>query len=397
MSRDWLVVAAVALGHAALFVWAVNVTHAIGLTERWMNRVKALLAVALVGGASWLGWEFAHGPLGAWSVPARVYALACLATALAGLPLGTLARALRRQPAGVSGRGTEVDLRQALGVDALIGPGKHNWLFHLPANESLRLRKLDWDLALPGLPPPLDGLSILHVSDLHFARCFTRTFFEAVAEQAAGWEVDLVLFTGDLIDHDDCLEWVEPVMSRLRGRLGAFAILGNHDVLHHPVEIRREVERAGFTDLEGRWEHLRHEGATLAVGGTSFPWGPPLNPRETPEAGFRLLLSHSPDRFSWAARQGIDLVLAGHNHGGQVRLPLIGPVVMPSLYSRRFDREFFQTGKTLMHVSQGVAGQHPIRYGCVPEVARLVLRLEARRPGERPARRRLVERDPLPS
>ena len=67
-------------------------------------------------------------------------------------------------------------------------------------------------------------------------------------------------------------------------------------------------------------------------------------------------------------------MLSGHNHGGQVRLPVIGPILMPSLYSRRFDRGFFRSGRTLMHVSQGVAGKHPVRYGCLPEISRLVLR-----------------------
>ena len=78
-----------------------------------------------------------------------------------------------------------------------------------------------------------------------------------------------------------------------------------------------------------------------------------------PDADFRLVLSHSPDLVPKAARWGIDLMLSGHNHGGQVRLPVIGPVFMPSLYSRRFDRDFFRTGPTLLHVSQGVAGQAP--------------------------------------
>ena len=67
-------------------------------------------------------------------------------------------------------------------------------------------------------------------------------------------------------------------------------------------------------------------------------------------------------------------MLAGHNHGGQIRLPLIGAVFMPSVYSRRFDRGFFRRGPTLMYASEGIAGMHPVRYGCPPEVTRFVLR-----------------------
>src|SRR5205085_5810754 len=191
--------------------------------------------------------------------------------------------------------------------------------------------------------------------------------FEVVADEAAAWDADIVAFTGDLVDQDAAIDWIEPVLGRLRGRLGTFAILGNHDLEHHPHRIRRALEHAGFHDLEGRWSRLEVEGSILTIGGTSYPWGPPIDPRAMPEADFRLLLSHSPDQIASAARRGIDLVLSGHNHAGQIRLPVVGPVFMPSLYSRRFDRGFFRQGRTLLYVSHGIGGQYPIRTGgCVP-------------------------------
>jgi predicted MPP superfamily phosphohydrolase len=125
-------------------------------------------------------------------------------------------------------------------------------------------------------------------------------------------------------------------------------------------------------------------GKTLAMGGTSAPWGPPLSLAGRPDADYQILLSHCPDLFYWAERSGFDLMLAGHNHGGQIRLPLVGSVFMPSLFSRRFDRGFFRKNGLNMHVSQGIAGKHPVRYGCVPEISRLVLRAapaERRDPG----------------
>ena len=70
----------------------------------------------------------------------------------------------------------------------------------------------------------------------------------------------------------------------------------------------------------------------------------------------------------------MDLMFSGHNHGGQIRLPLVGAVFMPSRYSRRFDRGFFRAKGTLLYVNEGIAGKHPVRYGCPPEISRFVLK-----------------------
>ncbi len=188
------------------------------------------------------------------------------------------------------------------------------------------------------------------------------------------WRADLVLVTGDLVDADEAVAWIEPVLAPLEGRLGKYAILGNHDVEHGPQRVMTALEDAGFSSLEGRWCVLEHAGARLAIGGTSAPWGPALAADLVPPADFRILLSHSPDQFYKARDWGVELMLSGHNHGGQIRLPAFGPLFMPSVYSRRFDRGFFRAGQTLLHVSEGVAGKHPYRYGCPPEVSCFVLR-----------------------
>ena len=116
------------------------------------------------------------------------------------------------------------------------------------------------------------------------------------------------------------------------------------------------------------------------MGGTSAPWGPEIDPRAIPPADFRILLSHSPDQFYRAARWEIDLMFSGHNHGGQIRLPLVGAVFMPSIYSRRFDRGFFRRDRTLMYVNEGVSGMHPVRYGCMPEVTRFAAGMPEQQP-----------------
>ena len=114
--------------------------------------------------------------------------------------------------------------------------------------------------------------------------------------------------------------------------------------------------------LEGRWTTLDLDGTTLAIGGTSAAVGAGLSTaHDVPAADFRILLSHSPDLFYKAQRWGVDLMLSGHNHGGQIRLPLVGPVFMPSRYSRRFDRGFFRQGDA--PVRQRGGGRQDTRFG----------------------------------
>lgn len=374
MRVELVLLALVLLGHLALFVLVVNVVHALGFTERRMQPAKILLLTWLLAGWGGIVYAYTRRPWAGWPSPLIAYAALCLAIAVVGLPVTSLRRARRRAPGGLSERTVEIDLAENHGRDSLIGTGRNSLLLRLPGNESLRLQKREWEVTVSTLPATWDGLSVTHLTDLHFAPCFQRRFFEIVADEAASWDSDLVLFTGDLLDHDATLDWIVPVLSRLRGRLGMFAILGNHDYNHDHERIRQLLEEAGFTDLEGRWSRLEIAGKTLALGGTSFPWGPPLDFRANADADFRILLSHSPDQYYRAVSSGIDLMFSGHNHGGQVRLPGLGPVVMPSVYSRRFDRGFFRSAGTLMHVGQGVGGKHPIRFGCVPELGRFVLR-----------------------
>jgi predicted MPP superfamily phosphohydrolase len=97
---------------------------------------------------------------------------------------------------------------------------------------------------------------------------------------------------------------------------------------------------------------------------------------DTIKRPFRLLLSHTPDCLNEARRQKVDLMLAGHNHGGQVVLPVIGPVYSPSLSGCRYSGGTFWAPPTLLQVSRGLSGRHPLRINCRPEITRLILRTQ---------------------
>ncbi len=114
----------------------------------------------------------------------------------------------------------------------------------------------------------------------------------------------------------------------------------------------------------------------MTVIGHEGPWFAAPDLTGCPPEGFRLCLSHTPDNLPWAKERHIDLVLAGHVHGGQIRLPVVGSIFVPSKFSRRYDGGTFHEGPTVMHVSRGLAGEVPLRINCRPEVTLVVLRKE---------------------
>lgn len=368
--------AALLLGHGCLWILAVNVLHGGGIPGHWPNRITyamfppAILSTAalLVGG---LGSDWAT-----WPRPIVAYAGVCLGISLAGLPILTLARLLRKNPRGIEGPGDAavIDLTDRQGAETLVGTGPKSWMLRLPGHDSFRLVASEWFVTVPGLPADLDGLSLIHLTDLHLAPWHGRAFFEAVLDVAAGWEADLVVFTGDLLEEESVRDWVEPILSRVRGRLGSYAILGNHDYFVDVPALKESIAAAGVIDLDGRWESIVVGTSRLVIGGTCAPWGPDLDVDSRPAGDYTIVLSHTPDRFPRLARWGVNLVLSGHNHGGQVRLPGIGPILMPSVYSRRFDQGWFSQGDSRLFVSRGIGGANPIRYRCPIEISRLTLR-----------------------
>lgn len=380
MSPDWpwpvLLVLAVpaALGHLYHFVLTINFASALGYAEATMNRVRTLLFATLWASSAYLLWRHLYAPWWTWSWPLFSYAMLCSVSGLLIWPLNSLVLALRPVPAGVAGTAHTIDLADREGRGALCGAGSHAWLLRLPLNESFRLAVREWELTLPNLPPALEGFEIVQLTDLHLAPCYRRRFFELAADQCLRWNADLVIVTGDLVEDDDVIGWIEPVLGRLEGRRGKFAVLGNHDHDHQPEAITAELERIGFTLLEGLWTTIEVGEAIVAIGGTSAPWGRGFDSGDIPSADFCILLSHSPDLLYKAERWKVDLMFSGHNHGGQIRLPFLGSVFVPSRYSRRFDRGFFRRRGTLMYVSTGIGGMHPLRYACPPEVCRFVLR-----------------------
>ncbi|MDQ3330901.1 MAG: metallophosphoesterase, partial [Planctomycetota bacterium] len=255
------------------------------------------------------------------------------------------------------------------------GPGFRGRIAKLPGNEVFLLEISEKHYVLPRLPDELDGLSIAHVSDTHFRGPITRDYFQYAFDGIADLQADLIAFTGDLLDEQELVDWLPETFGRLSAPLGCWFILGNHDWLLDPDPMRISLRKLGWNDIGSTSALIQHNGKRIALAGDETPWLG--NHPDLSACGFAdltVLLSHTPDNFGWANRCGVDLMLSGHNHGGQVCLPLIGPVYSPSRYGVRYARGSFHGKTTTLHVSRGLSAERPLRWNCPPEITKIVLR-----------------------
>jgi predicted MPP superfamily phosphohydrolase len=377
----WLL--GVCIGHTALWTLSINCWYSFPLPRRFLSCLRYAHAGVVVLGLTIFVWAY-FGPSSladtiSFGSPgqtaARAYGLVCGIVGLGYMPFLTLWRLCRRQPAVLLSNHTRtVDIASCLGYKP-IGRGKYRILAHLPGNEVFHVDFAERTLAVPDLPARWDGLTILHLSDLHLCGTPDRAFYQYVIDLCRAWDPDLVAVTGDIVDSDLHHRWIVPVLGRLPSRAAAFAILGNHDARRDPSLVRRRLRRVGLRVLANSWEQLEVRGESLVIIGHEGPWfRPEPDLTACPSGVFRLCLSHTPDNIRWARRHHINLMLAGHNHGGQIRFPLLGSVIVPSRYGRRYDCGTFYEPPTILHVSRGLAGKEPVRYNCRPEVAKLVLR-----------------------
>ncbi len=370
------------LGHLVLMVGLHNWLYGLNLPKGVGKLVHLLLGVAalalpavLVESFGWrmegmADWE-AASPRG---YLLRVYLVVCWLAGGVWLPFITLRRNRRVEPAEKV-RGEVVDVARQLG-HAPVGRGHHGFLAYLPGNEIFQVEYVEKALYPARLPAAWDGLTILHLSDLHLHGTPDRDYFVAIMERCAAWHPDIVAVTGDIADSEYHDRWIIPVLGRLRWKAAAFAILGNHDFYQSDVgRIRRRLRRLGMRVPENNWLRAEVRGEPLVVIGDERPWlRKPMDLTGCPDGPFRLCLSHTPDNVYWWRERGVDLMLSGHVHGGQIRLPVIGSVLVPSGCGRRFDAGAYEVGRTLLHVSRGLSGEHPVRYNCRPEATLLTLR-----------------------
>ena len=409
-TADWLFLLLALAGHLALGLLANNYVHALPLGFRLLRIYSTLLHAFVPGVLLLVAYAAINNPeqlalVSHWSqLPGAVrgYLLLCWAMALGPLPWWTWLRLRQRPPAELlSNHSQHIDLVEQLGRRPIGAHGMRRWLTYLPGNDVFRLEVNEKQVRVPRLPRELDGFSIAHISDLHLEGAIGPEFFQEIVARVNELQADVIAVTGDVFDRRECLDWVPQTLAGLRAPLGIYFILGNHDLRLGDVRLARQaLTDIGWIDLGGRWIETTWRDQQVLLVGNELPWiaaqtpCPPLqlaahdadaetekekegvphshtNHRQRP---LRVALAHTPDQYPWARRHGMDLMLAGHCHGGQIRLPIVGPLVAPSRRGARYASGTFFERPTLLHVSRGISSLQTVRYNCPAEITRLVLR-----------------------
>lgn len=395
MLIDALLSLAAFLGHFSLCVWLFNRLHAFPWRRfyiKWLGRAILFWGAGILAvyGLRWIvtGVCVLRSPdVASEDVPWLLYPVFCAWISFL-IPRWLVLKLFARVPSALVSNDTQLhDLAKELGRPP-IGRGETSLLARVPGNQIFRLAVQQKTLRLPTLPRELDGLTIAHLSDLHMTGKITREFYDAIVDHTNRLDPDLVVITGDIAEKVECLDWIVPVLSRLKAREGKYFILGNHEMKLPDVDLlRRLVKEAGFIDVGSQAMRVKLRGVEILLAGSEVPWfgtNPSLSSDSCPlTPDFRLLLSHSPDQLPWAKANNFDLMLAGHTHGGQIRLPLVGALISPSKFGCRYAGGIYHEPPTLLHVSRGLCGDHPIRLNCPPELP--LLRLERGGPGCFPA------------
>jgi predicted MPP superfamily phosphohydrolase len=265
--------------------------------------------------------------------------------------------------------------------------------------EPARLSLTELNIPTDRLPAGRPGFRILHVSDLHIERLGDRE--EKLLELARASAPDVILITGDFVNLSFNVDpvthaQVRDYLGRLCAPLGVYAVTGSPPV-DLPGVIPPLFEGLPVRLLRDEAVEVEGPGGCLTVIGVECHHDIARDAANldsvlaaTPGDGPRVLLYHSPELMPQAVERGIDLYLCGHTHGGQVRLPIVGPVLTSSKLGRRYVMGHYHEGRTHLYVSRGVGfeglGAPRVRLFCLPEITLITLEGAERRGAEEQGR-----------
>jgi len=380
---DFVFWAIIFVGHLAIWCVIFNRIHATSFARHVRKRAEKLIILAVLAGFAWFGGMVISNGTIAFSTVAsgfhlnRFYLMACLVVGVLIILRWLYRKIIVRPPAAIISHSTEIIDFRNFAEDPIYVGSFAKMLQRIPGNQSHLISIERKTFKLERLPKELEGLSVCHLSDFHLTGHLDIGYYKKIVQQVNQFEADLVLITGDLIDEYHCLDWIEPIFGALESKHGVMYVLGNHDLrIQDEPLLRKRLSDAGLIEVNGKWIVREINGVKVALAGNELPWfggAEDLKPfpgslNVSSPIPLKILLSHTPDQFKWAAQFDFDLMVAGHTHGGQIQVPLIGPIVAPSSHGIKYASGTFMMDDMLMHVSRGISGDECIRINCPPEI-----------------------------
>lgn len=260
----------------------------------------------------------------------------------------------------------------------------HSLVFPCRIADGLRENRQDYISA--HIPPALDGLRIVFASDIHYGCYFEKERALALAARLNACKPDILLFGGDYGDNGDtALRFWQEGVRPFETRYGAFAVLGNHDMIGSTdiTRIRSQMRDMGVTLLENEFAEVLADGCPVSIYGTGdyYTRNSRLEPLadRSDKGGFSILLSHTPDVlpdwFNGHDKAHFQLALCGHTHGGQVAVA--GKALRSSsLYGNRYNAGWKREKDADILISMGVGTSFlPVRLGTRAEYHVITLRI----------------------
>jgi predicted MPP superfamily phosphohydrolase len=234
-------------------------------------------------------------------------------------------------------------------------------------------------IRIKNLHPALEGFTLLQMTDQHLYPLTQPSVIKKSVAIANSLNPDLVVLTGDYVWQDlKAIDELAPILAGLDAKYGVFSTLGNHDYWLDADVITTTLEAAGLPVLVNQGLSIKHGKGSFYLAGLDDGWSGNPDLDATLEGAIPgdpvILLCHEPDLADRYALDGrVSLQLSGHSHGGQIRIPGIGALILPYL-GRKYDIGLYKVDEMLLYTNRGLGViSEPVRYNCPPEITQFVL------------------------
>jgi predicted MPP superfamily phosphohydrolase len=248
------------------------------------------------------------------------------------------------------------------------------------------------EVFIPMLPPQFEGWRVVQLSDIHLEEYTEAAFLDYVVWRINQLRPDVIFLTGDYVSNGpwswnfslkmawECARILDKLHCRER-----YAVLGNHDVIVGPALVMEALRSHGMTVLDNAHTAVERDGGRIWLAGVDDPVAGDPNPEKAIPVSIRgqilepvVLLCHAPDYadelLGTSAGQAVSLMLSGHTHGGQVRMPFVGPITLPP-GGKKYVEGLFHLEQMQLYVNRGIGTVGlPFRFDCPPEITVLTFR-----------------------